>query len=125
MSYRGKHVQSLPVGVRAEEIANGKFFSLENLTFKDPDFYIAGNLHKHILEWESLGASEEVLNWLKHGVDVNNYFKHFKDKAYDSDLPPPIFQNNASSCKGLKKIIAKTLFERVKNGLFHYGERLG
>lgn len=35
---------------------------------------IAGNLHKHILEWESLGASEEVLNWLKHGVDVNNYF---------------------------------------------------
>lgn len=74
MSYRGKHVQSLPVGVRAEEIPKGKFFSLENLTFKDPDFYIAGNLHKHILEWESLGASEEVLNWLKHGVDVNNYF---------------------------------------------------
>lgn len=125
MSYRGKHVQSLPVGVRAEEIANGKFFSLENLTFKDPDFYIAGNLHKHILEWESLGASEEVLNWLKHGVDVNNYFKHFKVKAYDSDLPPPIFQNNASSCKGFKTFIAKTLFERVKNGLFHYGERLG
>lgn len=74
MSYRGKHVQSLPVGVRAEDIAKGIFFSLENLTFKDPDFYIAGNLHKHVLEWESLGASEEVLNWLKHGVDVNNYF---------------------------------------------------
>lgn len=125
MSYRGKHVQSLPVGVRAEDIAKGIFFSLENSTFKDPDFYIAGNLHKHILEWESLGASEEVLNWLKHGVDVNNYFKHFKVKAYDSDLPPPIFQNNASSCKGLKKIIAKTLFERVKNGSISLWGKVG
>lgn len=69
----------------------GEIFSLENLTFKDPDFYIAGNLHKHILELESLGASEEVLNWLKHGVDVNNYFKHLKVQAYGSDLPSPIF----------------------------------
>lgn len=35
---------------------------------------IVGSLYKYILEWELLGVSEEVLNWLKYGVDVNNYF---------------------------------------------------
>lgn len=48
---QGKPIQSLPVGVRAEEVAKGKNFNFEDLTFRDPDFYIAENLHKHILEW--------------------------------------------------------------------------
>lgn len=48
---QGKPIQSLPVGVRAEEVAKGKSFNFEDLTFRDPDFYIAENLHKHILEW--------------------------------------------------------------------------
>lgn len=56
---------------------------------------------------------------------MNNYFKHFKVKAYDSDLPPPIFQNNASSCKGFKNFIAKTLFERVKNGSISLWGKVG
>lgn len=62
------------VGVRVEESLKGKFFLFENLIFKDFNFYIVGNLYKYILEWELLGVSEEVLNWLKYGVDVNNYF---------------------------------------------------
>lgn len=51
VSYREKHIQSLPVGVRTEEVAKGKNFNFEDLTFRDPNFYIAEHLHKHILEW--------------------------------------------------------------------------
>lgn len=81
----------------------GEIFSLENLTFKDPDFYIAGNLHKHILEWESLGASEEVLNWLKWIRDLPFVLDTLKDVT--SILPPDSCMTTVDDKSGYDHIL--------------------
>lgn len=129
VSYRGKPLESLSMCASAQDVAMGKAYKLSELAFRDPDFYVAGNLHKHLAEWEQLGANEEVLGWLKYGVNVNDYFKHFKGnfkgKAYDSNLPQRIFLYNASICKGFKDFIIEALSERVQNGSMSVWGKVG
>ncbi|CAG2199447.1 unnamed protein product [Mytilus edulis] len=55
---------------------------------EEPESFIAGNLHKHLEAWRELNPSAEVLEWLENGVNIENYFRHFKGnfkgKMYDS-----------------------------------------
>lgn len=99
---------------------------ISSLCFRDPKSFKAGELHKHVSQWEWLtekcpGAKDgEVLNWIQNGVSVWQYFQHFKGsfkgEEYDSDLPPKrIFTNNAS-CKQFTQFIETTLLDRLKTG---------
>jgi hypothetical protein len=97
------------------------------LAFRDPELFRAGELHSHFTAWEALADSpvpsteqQEVLAWIREGVSVHPYFKHFngmfKGEKYDSDLPPlKTFKHN-SSCKPFVKTIQKTLLDRVATG---------
>ena len=120
VDYRGKPLQSPSPHPSAEKVAEGGEFNLEHLPFRNPDYYVAGNLHDQAAEWGSIGAGEEVLSWLKNGVDVQQFFKHFKGnfkgQHFNNDLPPQIFLPNAPSCIGFGNFIIETLIERILNG---------
>lgn len=71
-------------------------------------------------EWEKLNPDTEILNWLRNGVDVHNYFCHFKGnfagKPFDSDIPPSMYFPNAKKCQDHATFIKETLSDRVRNG---------
>ena len=71
------------------------------LTFPDPNEFLAGQLHKHCDQWLHIAASihqeltRDVLDWIKNGVNVQHFFRHFRGsyrgENFDSLLlRPPI-----------------------------------
>ena len=74
-------------------------------------------------DWEKIapdGEATEVLSFIKHGVDVWQYFQPFKGKfagqRYNSAFPPSrMFQNNPS-CNQFEDFIRTTIRERVRLG---------
>ncbi|XP_069109268.1 uncharacterized protein, partial [Argopecten irradians] len=122
VNYRGKALQPPFQHARAEEVASGAQFSLADLPFRDPDYFLAGNVCKseYLQFWERINACEEVLDWIKYGVDVSRHFVHFKGDfrgvSYDSDTPPPILLSNSKTCIGYEEFILQSLLERVANG---------
>lgn len=108
---------------------------LRDLSFRDPNAFVAGQLHAHTNCWERIvefapyDEAYEVLDWIKNKVSLHKYFRHFKgsfqSQTYDSPLPPPkIFKNN-SSCHGFEEFIDKTILQRVKNGALSVWGRVG
>ena len=113
--------------VFVQDVCAGKFLpDIEKFPFRDPDVFIAGQLHQPPEIWEQVAASgsydraDEVLDWLKHKVSLAKFFKpfkgNFKGVAYDSDIPPAVEFGNNKSCDGFHDFIDKTILERVCNG---------
>jgi hypothetical protein len=96
----------------------------QRLPLRDPTAFVSHGLSPCIEEWEQLlGAiqySGEVLDWIKHGVDVTQFFQHFKGnfkgRHYDSDYPIRFYQGNSTSCLSNSQLVASTLEERIVNG---------
>ena len=65
------------------------------LVFRDPSTFRAGELHRHVSEWQQLADDHpapkqaHVLTWIREKVSVFDYFTHFqgtfKGNSYDSD----------------------------------------
>ena len=120
MNYRGIGTQPT-THVSAESVAYKEVdFRLEDLAFCDPDYFIAGNVHNFYDQWLQCGASKQVLEWIRNGINVFDFFRHFKGnyrgKAYDSDIPPSIFFPNSEGCKNFVPFIVSTLLDRLANG---------
>lgn len=129
VNYRGKVLQPPFHVTLAEEVVASDQFDFEALPFRDPEYFQAGNLHKHFNEWKTVEPSEEVLDWLENGVDVTKYFKHFrgnfKGKSYDSDSPPKQYFINSAMCKDHTDFIKSTLLTRLKSGSMSVWGKVG
>ncbi|KAK3734410.1 hypothetical protein QZH41_010063 [Actinostola sp. cb2023] len=100
--------------------------NIADLPFRDPNNFLAGQLHLHARDWEELVArapyddAYEVLDWVKNKVSVVKFFRHFRGsfqgRQFDSDIPPPTLLKNNKSCEGFTQFIDNTLLERVLNG---------
>ena len=72
--------------------------NVNELLFRDPDHFVAGELHKHGANWAEIAKlapslqREEVLSWIGNKVSIFPYCRHFKGtfkgERYDSDQPP-------------------------------------
>ena len=129
VNYRGKVLQLPFLVPRAEDVAVNATFDFENLTFRQPESFIAGNLHRHLDAWRELNPSSEVLEWLENGVDIENYFRHFKGdfkgKSYDSERPPIGYFENAPIRMNHDEFIKSTLYDRVRNGSMSVWGKVG
>ena len=54
--------------ISAEDVSDGNVFWFSNLTFKDPNTFIAGRLHTCIEEWEKLDTPDFVFKMAETGV---------------------------------------------------------
>ena len=113
----------------AEDVASGDSFSLNDLQFRDPNYFVAGSLSRSVSEWKRLQPPQNVLDWVQNGVDIFPMFRHFKGnfkgKSYDSDKPVPEYFQNAKICKNHTEFIVKTLEERIENGSLSVLGRVG
>lgn len=107
--------------------------SPKDTIFRDPSSFIPGELHNHYHEWQKItpkGEAEEVLSFIKNGVDVWAYVQHFKGmfarQHYDSPSPPPawVFPNSPSSGK-FTDFVSSTIKERVHTSSLIFGGFVG
>ena len=56
--------------------------SAADVFFRGPDYFVAGELHYHLDIWqfilEDFHKRDEILNYIKNGVSVFDFFKHFR-----------------------------------------------
>lgn len=121
VNYRGEKAQPLPkVSVKSLGHITDDSVNLGDLRFRDQNNFIAGNIHLNVNEWENLGAPDNVLNWIKNGVNIEDFFKHFKGnfrgESFNSNTPPKKHFPNAKICEAHKEFIVYTLSERICNG---------
>ena len=105
------------------------------LAFKDPDSFVAGNLHNHFQAWERIAniapfdLSPKILLWIKNCVDVQDFFQPFKGQYrgenFDSTLPPHRIFPNAPSCKPFAQFISDTIIDRLRTGAISLWGRVG
>ena len=96
------------------------------LAFRDPDAFVAGNIHNLLPSWNRIAAvapfdrAQEVLKWIKYKVDVHDFFAPFKGdykgQSYQADLPPHRTFSNSISCKPFVKFISDTITDRLAAG---------
>ena len=103
------------------------------LSFRNPDAFVAGRLHRHVDKWEEILAQhpkqDEILSYIKYKVNVKDFFTRFRGDFqgtfYDSPCPPRTEFSNNKSCLGFEDFISSTILERVKNGSLSVWGRVG
>ena len=109
----------------AETVAKGEDIPIISvLPFRDPELFVAGELHNCHNEWDKIlpknEKGTEARGWILNGVDVADFFQSFKGKFrghdYDSSRPPSLFQPNARNCEDHKEFVSSTLEDWVRAG---------
>ena len=107
-----------------QDVKNGRFkVSPDDVIIHDPKCFMAGELHHHYDTWqvilEGYPKRNEILRYVKDGVSVFGFFKHFKGefkaKSYDAPYPPKTFLDNNKICSQYEDFISCTIIGRVKN----------
>ena len=90
------------------------------MAFRDSSSFRAGELHRHIDQWDKLFQSSdnnfsEVLDWIHNFIHVDKFFTHYKGSYkgvnYNCDRPPARIFANHPSCKAFAQFISDTLIE--------------
>lgn len=106
--------------------AGQQLANVSMLAFRDPESFIAENLHNHTAVWEHIAEiapyeqTSLVLDWIRNKVSVFSFFQpykgQFKGQYYDSDIPPLVVFQNSVSCKPYVKIISDTIVNKLASG---------
>lgn len=90
--------------LQAEDVLEGNNdFDIKTLPLRDPNYFVSGQIHDNLRDWQQLlegnDQNGDVLKWLEHGVNVYDFFRHFKGKfkgrSYDSEIPPKQYFPNS------------------------------
>ena len=108
---------------------------MSRLVFRDPDHFLAGELHRHAPQWNALlndmndERFSEVRDWITNGVDVTKFFRPFKGsykgRNYECGSPPPCVFPNHLSCKPFASFISDTLLDRLRSGAISLWGKVG
>ncbi|VDI52894.1 Hypothetical predicted protein [Mytilus galloprovincialis] len=96
LTLKGRVPSLTNLSPRAEEVYHDNvLFDIDYLQLRDPDKFVTGQLHNCVSEWRLIldkNAHQDVVKWLKDGVDVGEFFRrfkgNFKERNYDSEIPP-------------------------------------
>ena len=116
-------------------IAGEAFADASLLAFRDSSSFRAGELHRHIDQWDKLFQSSdnnfsEVLDWIHNFIHVDKFFfTHYKGSYkgvnYNCDRPPARIFANHPSCKAFAQFISDTLIERLASGAISLWGKVG
>ena len=77
VNLHGETVQPPTHVISAKEVSRGRGFRLDSLAFRNPDFFMAGQLHSCVEEWKKLDTPGFVFDWIQNREDIFPMFKHF------------------------------------------------
>ncbi|KAK3731002.1 hypothetical protein QZH41_006641 [Actinostola sp. cb2023] len=107
--------------------------SVADVSFRDPDYFVAGEIHNHRPQWEKILTDyqkrEEILGYLRTGVRVQDFLVPFKGdfqgQFYNSKTPSRASFPNSKSCTGFEDFISTTLSQRLRNGSMSIWGKVG
>ncbi|KAI8480228.1 hypothetical protein Bbelb_420270 [Branchiostoma belcheri] len=133
-----KHLKSSTAWITrkrdVESVAAGKVkASADSLMFRDPETVRAGEIHKHLKEWNSiLGEGQHgdmIRDWITNGVSLFQFMQPFKGKfkgiAYDCAFPPPRYFPNLPSCEPFAEFVTRSIENRILTGAASIWGRVG
>ena len=120
VDYEGRALQPSDPPPRAEEVATHcpPDTHVGRLAFRDPNNFVAGQIHKCSEEWEQIAPDSRegiaAVDWVKNAVGLGGLFRPFKGnfqgKSYDSAFPPSAyFKNSGVTIYGLNLYSGKLL----------------
>lgn len=121
----------------AESVLQGCALADANtLLFRDPNNFVAGELHRHPEAWREIFQSAphypqalEVINWIVCKVDIHQYFVHFKGsykgEEFNCARPPTRVFPNHPSCRPFVNFISNTILERLQTGAIALWGKVG
>ena len=105
------------------------------LAFRDPDTFVAGNIHACFPAWETIAKiapfklTPNILRWIQDCVDVREFFQPFKGQYkgehFNSALPRPRIFSNVISCKPFEQFISDTIVDRLSSGAISIWGKVG
>lgn len=108
--------------------------SLEQLRFRDPECFKAGELHNYLSVWENLlrdigNPKVDLLDIIREGVRIERFFRpfkgNFKGRTFNSSVPPPMRLKNSKSCDPFLGFISDTLIDWVAAGVLSIWGKAG
>lgn len=116
-----------------QRVALGEQGDVNSLAFRDPENFVAGELHNHLQEWhtilEGYKDCDLILQWMTGGVNVLDFARPFKGifkgKKYESVLPPKAIFQNHPSCKQFSTFITTSISSRVETGAVKVWGKVG
>lgn len=127
VDFEGREVQPPASVPQAEDVATiipPAGYNIGQLAFRDPEKFVAGQLHDHRGAWERViaGATNEesLRQWLEGGVRVEAFFRpfrgNFRGRPYSSSQPPTAHFPNSPSCGGAATFVSQTLEDWLRAG---------
>jgi len=92
-NWKGGPIDVVGPGTAPTLVAKTKVFACPcDAVFRNPTFFVPGELHRHAEEWKSIpNAPQEILSYVIKGVDAWSFVRHFKvnfgGKNYDAPSP--------------------------------------
>ena len=94
------------------------------LRLRDPDTFLAGNLHQFAHQWDSFMTGvkgyDVVRPWVHSGVHIPSFFQpfegEFNGRVFNSVIPPPMYFQNDSRCLEFEEFITGTIIKRLEEG---------
>ena len=98
--------------------------SANNVIFRNPDCFVAGELHHHFDAWDTIldgyYKKDEILRYISEGVSIFPFFRYFKGdfkgNHFNSPTPPRMIFENSKICHQYQDFISETILERICNG---------
>ena len=102
-----------------------------DLSFRDPEHFVAGEISNHAPFWRPLLAELPRLQHqlfsgiMNDGVNVRDFFRPFigtfRGVRYDAPSPPRAIFDNANNCHQFEQFISTTILEWVQAGSVAFG----
>ncbi|RUA04444.1 MAG: hypothetical protein DSY43_06245, partial [Gammaproteobacteria bacterium] len=107
-----------------QRVVSGEQASIRGILFRDPEMFIAGELHNHSEEWEKILSDhkdrETIQGYICNQVNILDFSRPFKGKFkgvyYDSTLPPRRQFPNHPSCNGFQEFVRESVTSRLLTG---------
>lgn len=108
--------------------------SVSDLAFRDPNHFVAGEVHKHVNRWEEILDMDipkhaEILSYIHNKVKLQDFIVPFKGdfqgEFYDCPSPPRMTFPNSTSCLEFQDFITDTISQRLRNGSISAWGRVG
>ena len=98
-------------------LLNPSLARIDTLRFRDPAYFVAGELYNHLAFWQALLKDlpqQPLLSQLiSEGVKIEDFLRHFKGKFrnihYVSPPPPPTILPNAKNCGEFEKFVSSKI----------------
>lgn len=117
-------------------VSDPSLTNLAQLRFRNLDSFQAGSLHNHLDFWEKLISSTgyscpkvSLLKIMREGVKVYDFFRHFKgnfkERRYDSGVPPVSVFPNSTCCRQFCIFIDSTILHWISQGVIKVHDMIG